>query len=737
MDYQAKTNWTYNDTVTEQDMNRIEAGLGDLHQRLDTPATSKLVLQPGTQTIQMERDTPFHLSGISGRMLLNLLGREGGFEQLPKFFFSTTGSLDTTNKVSGTNGLKLTINNNEIGYAGLPIYNPKLGVNGAKYLIRGAIKNGNLSGDGAYLQITDTVAYAENSPLIKSTDRFVNCFALYDGTKSKHNTISAYMAVKGQSGQYAYFDEVAVYEISNEEYMRLSSLSADEVAAQYPYTEGLAGVKNPYTIRWTSSSKTDVAAMLAFDTELLASPVPANDVERDRLEQGVDGQYVKNSLYYRYPLLGEEINIITSADFTGYKWIRLRLPVAPVKDTGYMLKYDGSILARVNQGLSPSKMDQQVVLDATDSTPNSFIVTISNTDSGWGDNYSPSVAEIKAYFFGWKMYDASTNSSDGLGVYNGSNAANKRWTPLASFDGSTYSGNVSVLPGDIPSVVIPNGYRVSKITTPYELIYKRSSVISEPLASEGAMSFIQGTNIIEIGSGLVIRETANPQPSSSSFWINGAITPSILKNRVRSFLQIYRDGRPDSWNYLPTNNFINLLGLQQAQISMDRYDSNATYSVSYLPLQSYAATSFVGSTAINERAIIDGLIRDMQRTKRRISVVESRKVEKDSLPSWISPTLLNSWGVDSTNPIAYRKKDNMISLTGVALNGVTSVGTIIFKLPNGYRPKQENHFSSYTYKISDGTFGLVEIITRINGDVVLGQGAKSYVSFAGINFSIT
>ncbi len=720
MDYQAKTNWNYNDTVTEQDMNRIEAGLGDLHQRLDTPATLALVLQPGIQTIQAERDTPFNLTGISGRMLLNLTGREGSFEQLPKFFFSTTGSLDTTNKVSGTNGLKLTINNNEIGYAGLSIYNPKLGTNGAKYLIRGAIKNGNLSGDGAYLQITDTVSYAENSPLIKTTDRFVNCFALYDGTKSKHNMISAYMAVKGQSGQYAYFDEVAVYEISNTEYTRLSSLSADEVAAQYPYTEGLAGVKNPYAIRWTSTEKTDVASMLAFDTELLASPVPTSDAERDRLEQGVDGQYYKTTQWRKLTLGGDlswtfrtSNNGIKRVEVTGLGQSINTIP------QGNMIKFDGALLSNDLGAIANWTTGDMWQLG--DPTYSNLIVSIAAADSGWGDNYTPTPDEIKAYFHGWVMYDGSLSNgaaspnSPANNYYNGTGT--KAWCYRIDGVSRSYTGPTSI----VPITKAPN-FRS------YEIVYSRGFVQSEPVFSEGSLQFTQGTNVIEIGSGLVLREKSNVWrgvPGSESSVINNIDRQSSwLQNKARRIVQIYKNSTTDKRWSISTDSFAYGLARAYMPSSIGLISDSDLYSTTYVMLDQYPIAPFSINLPNNENAIFNDLIRNLKQTQRRVSIVEMTKAEKNpNSASWIFPTLLNGWTALAGYRTGYRKigNSNIVQLNAIVANGITDVGTVLFYLPPGYRPSASFVFAANS-RNNSGNYNSITLDVRASGAVLVSFG---------------
>ncbi len=660
MDYQAKTNWTYNDTVTEQDMNRIEAGLGDLHQRLDTPATSKLVLQPGTQTIQVERDTPFHLSGISGRMLLNLLGRNGNCESLNGWAFSGTAALNTSQFVTGTASIQITAGSG----GGIMSRSFELKA-GKTYVLAASIKLGTAT--GAAVSVTGIM----NGSVVTSSSNFTTSYMRFTATSSTHSIAVVLQATQGQT---AYIDAIRLYEISAAEYSQLSSMTASQVDQMYPYTEGLAGVKNPYAIRWTSAAKTDVAAMLAFDTELLAPPVPMDDAERDRLEQGVDGQYYKVSNHYRYSLTGENINIITSANYSGYKWIRLQLPVAPVKDTGYMIKFDGSIISRVNQGMAPSKMDQHVILDSSDSVPNSVLVTVANSDSGWGEDYVPSAEEIKAYFYGWVMGTQASNGTFTIG-YN--KTGTKAWRGLVNDNGS---GSV-----DLPRTYFRDQYSQPD-WKPYELMYKRSIAINASVSSEGTLSLVKGDNVIEVGSGLILREAVKPASSDGvNYYINARATfasSSLTYNSVKP-LFIYRNGVLDKWGQ---NNEGDNFGSRQAGLSGDQFDKAASYSVTYFARNLFPAIVFTGTISINERATLDDLIRNVQQVTSRVSVVENKKVNQD-MSVWIYPTLLNGvTAYDSANnmPPAYRKSGNVVYLGGVLANAVTD--TIIFRLPTGYRP---------------------------------------------------
>ncbi len=699
MDYQAKTNWTYNDTVTEQDMNRIEAGLGDLHQRLDTPATSKLVLQPGTQTIQVERDTPFHLSGISGRMLLNLLGRNGNCESLNGWAFSGTAALNTSQFVTGTASIQITAGSG----GGIMSRSFELKA-GKTYVLAASIKLGTAT--GAAVSVTGIM----NGSVVNSSSNFMTSYMRFTATSSTHSIAVVLQATQGQT---AYVDAIRLYEISAAEYSQLSSMTASQVDQMYPYTEGLAGVQNPYAIRWTSAAKTDVAAMLAFDTELLAPPVPMDDVERDRLEQGVDGQYYKVSNHYRYSLTGDNISIITSANYSGYKWIRLQLPVAPLKDTGYMIKFDGSIISRVNQGAAPSKMDQHVILDRSDSVPNSILVTVANSDSGWGEDYVPSAEEIKAYFYGWVMGTQASNGTFTIG-YN--KTGTKAWRGLVNDNGS---GSV-----DLPRTYFRDQYSQPD-WKPYELMYKRSIAINASVSSEGTLSLVKGDNVIEVGSGLILREASKPllYPTSSNRYMINYIAQGGYANPLNympyKIVEVYRNNRKQQVNVGTTSDRSNWYGGVYIDDIPD-YRPEDVYSVTYLIQDKRPIVNFIASIPNNEYAMIDHLIRDIQQTTRRISVVENKKAENNS-SDWITPTLLNGWvnrDVSMSDPrVGYRKMNSSstMELRGIILGGPAG-SSILFKLPKSFRPAIHHFVPVLAY--ASGSYQPAYLTITPSGDVV-------------------
>ncbi len=677
VDTMLNANWDKVDAFADQIGDKVD---GDLLPRLNTSATSSLVLQPGTQTIQIARDTPFNLSGITGRMLLNLLGRNGNCESLVGWTFSGTGALNTANVSSGSASIQITIGTTSGNMArSVPV---KVG---ATYILAASIKLGTAT--GALVSVTNVA----NGTIVNSSTGFTTSYMRFTASAASHNIA---VVIQGAQGQTAYIDSIRLYEVSSTEYNQLSSMKIGEVEKNYPYTEGFAGVKNPYAIRWTDSSKTELAALLAFDTELLGAP--ASELDRDVLQTRADGSYYRTTTWRKLILTGA-INWLFSTDGNrvGYKKVYFSQP--DITSNVYAINFRQEPLVQTTGSVSDYGANMFYVNTSTRLVE----FSIAQADSGWGDNYTPSTNEIKAYFYGWKMYDTSV-STDGSGIYNRTDGQNKAWARRTNgLDASGgYAEGVLVLP-----TTTATG------STPYSLMYKRSATISEPVVSEGALSFVQGNNTFDVGSGLIIRETAKPQATAGYYWINGN-TPinSSAKDKVLKFLNVYRNGRADKWNFLGFSSDADkvVFGAQQARILTEQYSSDDTYSFSYFSLRNYPVGEFVGLISNNERAILDDLTRDIQQLTDRVSVSELRKVEKETTYPWVSVTLLNgvtpyTGSSDYRQGLYVRKKENMLELSGLITN--VPNGVIVARLPVELRPLfsstvpviYENNLSSNAY----------------------------------------
>ncbi|MFC4601863.1 hypothetical protein [Cohnella hongkongensis] len=90
-------------------------------------------------------------------------------------------------------------------------------------------------------------------------------------------------------------------------------------------------------------------------------------------------------------------------DASGFKSVRL--PIATylpnnITNTQKAIKFDGKALQSVNNAASVAAADQ-ISMNNTDSS--TVWLSVADTDSGWGESYTPTADEIRVYFNGWRM----------------------------------------------------------------------------------------------------------------------------------------------------------------------------------------------------------------------------------------------------------------------------------------------------------------------------------------------
>lgn len=684
--------------------------------RLNTEKSIEVTLGIGTTTVKATKDSLFNLTNIAGRMLLNLVGRDGNFESLAGWSFTGgSGALDTANKVYGSSAVRMTLSANTGTISKLiPV------TTGKKYLLAADLKNGTAN--------AKVYATGVSGTLVTSTTSFQTSYLLF--TASSTTNLAIGISVSGAAGQVAYADTLRLYELSDADYNAASKMNTTGIVARYPYTEGLTGMKNPYAINWANLDKVEVRSMLALQTELLSDPV---GLVPDNLYKGTDGGYYRNSNWRK--LKPEDLIWQFLSSSAGIKSITTAISVVPDAlltsglGTTYAVKFDGNILKSYSNNTTS---DQAWIAN-----DNSLRFSISNNESGWGDNYTPSSDEIKAFVLGWKMYDGSTNATDGLGVYNRTDGTNKRWTPLASYDGSTYSGNVSVVPVTPPEVAIPGGYRVSRNVTRYSVMYKTVDTYTQAISAEGQLRLISGDNIIEVGSGIVIREKVTPFKDATAWNINNGspsstgyeYSTSLTKQKVDRFVGIYSDSKLDKWT-LYDNKITSAGALAQQKI--ENYDPMAIYTVSYITLDRYPSTSISGFYPVNEASLLKDLVSNVQQITTRTSVLEAKKTDKDS-SQWITPTALLGWA--GALGFGYRIEGKRVYFRGVLRDGLPTAGGLLFRIPESHRTNRSFTATFGSYTLSSGA--LVAIDFFADGRVsFVNNTALAYISFDGFSYPL-
>jgi hypothetical protein len=390
------------------------------------------------------------------------------------------------------------------------------------------------------------------------------------------------------------------------------------------FTTNASAVKLRVTIYNTGGAAgtfTFTNPSLVIGSTALATFKTRNDnylyVPNVKLASSVDGTvydqlYMRNRKMYRENRFGRDYSIDgslpwspTVVDYTGYKRFVTTIAINSLNSGFFSLvKYDGKIM--VKDGAVAASAD----LFTVDATP-SFYATVADTDSGFGETYTPIAVEVAAYFWGWKLNNGTFGTP-----YNGTGT--KTWT---LWNATSNIGSVTVIPTTLATRFIP-----------YSLTYQLAVSTFEEVQYEGSITLHEGSNQIEVGNGMIVREKANPQSNGTNYLIGGTALPlSQTKNRINKILAIFKNGRMDStWSYDGTNAY----GNQKAYQAVSLFDPTAYYEVTYIALDQYGLTSNVqavsGEYNTNEKTIVDGLARTSADTETRISVAEKKAF--DAMP---------------------------------------------------------------------------------------------------------
>ncbi|PJN57355.1 hypothetical protein PAEVO_40890 [Paenibacillus sp. GM2FR] len=811
-----------------------------LEKRLDTEERREVVLQPGLQIVNAERSAPFKLSGIKGRTLVNLLGRDGGCEDVSPWSDSrSTHALDNVNKTTGVNGFKITTTASS-GNAG-NIFRRINNIDKTKhYVLLADLKNGNatrivlqkqnvgIGGSAPFMEVTDNTKFSTVAVKIQP--------AYF----SSDDTIA--VLVYGAQGQYGYADAIRLYEISEAEYAALDDMRPEQVAAEYPYVDSVQPVRNPFVIRYgenllpslmsaqftnttsfaisqyewynptgadavagysyvqfsvtpktTYTLSADVASnidhavypldlnvpdppkkwnsetsftfnsgnntslnylvrasvsgnparlrnpmitlgstpkpfklredsILALQTDLHADPLTGTNAD-EVFEK--DGQYFKLAKWKNITLDGAQLYTFQSSK-TGFKWINFAITNGPKQNkdnTFHMTKFDGRDVRHIPGSLGVGTLPDQIDYDAV----NKLVYTsIFNSESGWGDNYLPTADEIKGYFMGWVMRDLSA------GPYNDSTgAAQKTWTPIGYVPPAHWNSTWEHLRKSVPVNEVSPSVNDKTISS-YQLVYQLAMPTVEPIVSEGMLTFNEGDNQIEVGTGLVLRERVNPllySPNGNYYANNIALRGGLLKNRVSSIVQVYCDGRID--NSAKIENDANANGKKHIRFLPSDFDQTVAYSATYHMLDKSPIVPFIGSYAVSEKAMLQEVTDAVQQSATVVSVLMNKKVDKDQ-PGWITPTLLNGWSCPNLElPIRYKKQNGIVYIFGRISNGAVGFTTehSVFILPVGFRPLKTMYPT-----VNDATSNSRYIAINPGGNVNIEAGGNTDINLDGISF---
>lgn len=375
--------------------------------------------------------------GLKGGTVINLLGNAGDCEDISKFTTMAGGilQLDSTNKVFGNNSIKLT--QSSVGaWTSMNIDITKIIDKTKYYCLSGYLKNGNYDSVFNVLIQKADGAGIKSSPMILDKTKFVRTFvklqpsdlveATYVGVGTGTTTVGAF---------YGYVDGLMLEEITQSEYNNPSYQPS-------PFVNSDTSVVNP--VIQSKDSTGQVISTVTVPYTLRECLV------EDEITQ--DGKLIQN---VGYKVMDGNLPWINDYKTTDYHCVKLDKYFTNKLNNSLplCLKYNNKILA--NEEITAGSDRIAISWWQADG---SVLISIPNTDSGWGDAYTPTTDEIKAYFMGWKMYEKDStkdyNRTDGLG---------KAWYPIGRSDLWT-----DILPTTMAS---GNNY------TPHRLYYQLATPI--------------------------------------------------------------------------------------------------------------------------------------------------------------------------------------------------------------------------------------------------------------------
>ncbi len=777
--------------------------ISELYDQLADKPHEQLTLTPGVQIVQ-GGDVPAILRPtMQGRTLVNLLGRKGNFEKIADWAITSEAAVDTTNKLYGSQALRISGDN-----SGSLVASTTFEVPANSYFL--AVVEA-LAGGQCQWKIGDANKVIGNG---------VN-WLKFSSVSASTGTVQFY-----ENGRPITVDGVRIYRISFEEFSKLESMTSDQILAIYPYVDDmkhinavyieskgknllppfsewqggagtistingayeimlganqniicemnvlknadysvsfaavglndvLIGVTDPTqnvaisgwktssfifntggysTIRVIISSGGSGAGRLSNIMMNIGSEALPFDPHKPSylylpdcsLRSNVDGN-IADRLYtdgqgklrvtrrFREMVLDGSLGWDFYADRTGFK--NVTVPVLGAAGfNAQMIKYDGRYIPYADPTAETERF-------AFNTAATSIIAAISDAISGWGETYMPTADEIKAYFYGWRLY----NNYTGLNFNLGEDPIHKRWTPVhRPWDGQ---GIASVVPTDFSS-----GY------SPYRLMYQLAQSTEEQVTYEGSLMLHEGDNQVEVGTGIVVREAANPVYSGgTSYHINnpGTIPASNLKSRTKTIIGVYEDDRLDlGWKRRTDNPGVFTFGVVSLYKEKEYYKPGAAYSVTYLVLDTYAlgiTPQTIGAEyAPNIRESVESLVREVVEARTETSVLQNTKenTQKVTLaPKWINATLLADW----SGNFDYAKDENgLVTLRYGITAGTTTLNTPIMFLPAGYFPatntpiptSNNNSGSAGLGLYINGTIGGVAVTETINftaGQLIYGS----------------
>lgn len=300
----------------------------------------------------------------------------------------------------------------------------------------------------------------------------------------------------------------------------------------------------------------------------------------------VDGALMQTNRFKKDMVLGGSLAWGYGSDSAGYKTFSLIGFDVNAGNLGTAVKYDGKILA-----FNTTNVSDGIWIDTVNHI---LYLNVSDIDTGFGETYTPTVAEIQAYFYGYKMNNGVFGTP-----YNGTGT--KTWTKLTATDNV---GSVTVVPTTQASGV-----------DNYKFTYQLAATVEEAVTVEGSISFHVGNNQLELGEGVIVREKVT---------FNTGTKQATTVKASANVLGVYKNGVSEPFTTYTS-------GSQELPQLVNAVDTTAEYTVTYLVFDKYLFTSnALTTTAIyntNMKSIQNNLVQRIADAETKHSATDIRLQE--------------------------------------------------------------------------------------------------------------
>lgn len=334
--------------------------------------------------------------------------------------------------------------------------------------------------------------------------------------------------------------------------------------------------------------------------------------EGETIFPGEDGTLLVRRNRRELDLVGDNFSVATLDNRGLYKVVGLNIAKDAKTNAGILVKPNSKMIGSTPLESAFTGANQMWVGNSSTAFSGKEIVfTISNSDSGWGVDYLPTHAEIKAFLLGWRM-----NIQHQWEEYNGVGV--KEWHKIYSGYGTNAirpNGNPSGIVSNsgtqnIPTVINDLGYK------PFHLTYDLEVPVTEVVQSVGSLALTKGKNIVKVSSGKIVREKV---PSlfyigNTNSYVTG-ISPtnvnlkSPFKNKVQVILGMYEDGKIFTRYGSESTEYSH--GLVNPYMREWDFDPTAVYEMDYLVLEPYRVTVPFDTADISYALSLNGTIENL------------------------------------------------------------------------------------------------------------------------------